>query len=52
MGAMFGPWGAAIGGIAGFLVGGLGSILDGLKYTLSEKLADARKMLDAAKERN
>jgi len=30
MGMAFGPWGAAIGAIGGFLIGGISSIIDGL----------------------
>ena len=34
-----GPWGAAVGAIGGFLLGGLGAIIDGAKMTLEEQLA-------------
>jgi hypothetical protein len=36
MGMAFGPWGAAIGAIGGFLIGGLGAIIDGATMTLEE----------------
>jgi len=42
MGMAFGPWGAAIGAIGGFLVGGLGAIIDGANYTLAERIENAK----------
>lgn len=43
MGMMFGPWGAALGGFAGLLIGGIGSIIDALNHTTAEKIELAKK---------
>ena len=39
MGMLFGPWGAAIGAIGGFLLGAFNAIEDGLFISLQERLA-------------
>jgi hypothetical protein len=46
MGMAFGPWGAAIGAVGGFLINGFSSIWDGLHYTIEEKYADSKKILE------
>ena len=43
MGMMFGPWGAALGGLAGLLIGGVGAIIDALNHTTAEKIELAKK---------
>lgn len=52
MGMALGPWGAAVGAIGGFLLGGLGAIIDGATMTLEEQLelekAEAKKASDEA----
>lgn len=50
MGMAFGPWGAAIGAIGGFLVGGLGAIIDGANYTLAERIENAKQEAEAAND--
>ena len=50
MGMTLGPWGAVVGAIGGFLIGGLGAIIDGANMTLQERLAlekeEAQKATD------
>ena len=47
-----GPWGAAAGAIGGFLIGGIGAIIDGLHMSLEERLElekkEAKEKSDAA----
>ena len=50
MGMAFGPWGAAIGAIGGFLMGGIGAILDGLEVTAEEKLAMLKEEAQTAQD--
>lgn len=50
MGMAFGPWGAAIGAIGGFLLGGLGAIIDGANYTLAERIENAKQEAEAAND--
>ena len=44
-----GPWGMAAGAIGGFLIGGLGAILDGLEVKLSEQIDMLRDETEEAK---
>ena len=43
MGMAFGPWGALVGAVGGFLIGGLGAILDGLDYTMQERYEKSKE---------
>jgi len=52
IGMAAGPWGAIIGAVAGFVIGGAGAIIDGLHMSLEERLelekAEAKKKSDEA----
>ena len=52
MGMAFGPFGSIVGAIGGFLLGGLGAIIDGATMTLEEQLAlerdEAKRASDEA----
>jgi hypothetical protein len=49
MGMAFGPGGALLGAVVGFLAGGVGAIIDGLRHTLAEKIALAKQEAEEAK---
>jgi len=50
MGMAFGPWGALIGAVGGFLVNGLGAIIDGANYTIAERIEHAKEEAQEASD--
>ena len=50
LGSILGPWGTLIGSIGGFLIGGVGAIIDGLNVSAKERYEMAKEEAAKAKE--